>query len=74
MFLNECLEFKTRSHVFGNLLKVMMRFELCEMLGKQYIGYVPCCGCELLGMWNGGDMACSGCRMLGMWDVKDVGC
>ena len=30
VFLSECL--KARSHVFGNLLKVIMKFELCVIL------------------------------------------
>ena len=40
VLMNECL--KTRSHVFANLLKVMMKFASCVILGIWYVGNVGC--------------------------------
>ena len=54
MLLNECL--KTRSHVSRNLLKMMIKFELCGMLG----------------MWDVRNIGSLGCGMFGLWDVRDV--
>ena len=80
--MNECL--KALLHVFGNLLKVIMKFGLCGMLGILYVGDVWWWGCEMLGIWDVGNVGywdmgfggCGmlGCKILGMRDVGDMGC
>ena len=50
MLLNKSL--KTPSHVFRNLLKVKMKFELCGMLEIWYVGNLGCRGCGMFGIWH----------------------
>ena len=44
--------------VFGNSLKVMIKYELCGMLAVQYVRDVGFWICSILEIWDTGDVAC----------------